>query len=85
MAAWLAQRRCDLALYDAHSGTLDFGPQPWLRRPNVLAIAQNAGSKVADRLRDAPLHPQRGSTAALGGRRRPASGCLKTGGPPRFL
>lgn len=55
--AWLAQRGYDLALYDADVGTLDFGPRPWLRRPNVLAIARGARSAVLERLGDGPLHP----------------------------
>ena len=57
LAAWLAQRGYDLALYDADVGTLDFGPRPWLRQPNVLAIARGARSAVLERLGDGPLHP----------------------------
>ena len=56
LAAWLGQRGYDLALYDADLGTLDYGPRPWLRQPNVLAIAQSARSNVTDRLRQAPVH-----------------------------
>jgi Methyltransferase FkbM domain len=50
LAAWLAEKGFELAVYDADDRRLRFPDSPWLERANVLAIAGAARKTVEARL-----------------------------------
>lgn len=55
---WLAARGYDLALYDSAKRRLEFPSEPWVSRPNVLAIARAQREMVLGRVTE--LRPATG-------------------------
>jgi FkbM family methyltransferase len=47
---WLSARGYDLALYDSARRCLEFVPEPWTSRPNVLAVARAHREMVLGRI-----------------------------------